>query len=83
MSMLTEQCARLRKTAKAYEDVAPNTAALMREAADTIAALRNRLTETCHDTGEDPTRFVCSECGGVEGETLPRYCPNCGAEVVV
>jgi rubrerythrin len=82
MSMLTEQCAKLRKAAKAYEDVAPYTAALMREAADTIANLRNRLTETCHDTGEGSMRFVCSECGGVEGETLPRYCPSCGRQVV-
>jgi rubrerythrin len=54
----------------------------LREAADTIENLRNRLTETCHDTGEDPMRFVCSECGGVEGETLPHYCPSCGRKVV-
>ena len=82
MSMLTAQCAKLRKAAKAYEDVAPYTAALMREAADTIAALRNRLTETCHDTNESPLRFVCSECGGVTSEIAPRYCPACGREVV-
>jgi hypothetical protein len=38
--------------------------------------------DMCHDTGEDPMRFVCSECGGVEGETLPHYCPSCGRKVV-
>lgn len=38
--------------------------------------------ETCHDTGEDPMRFMCSACGGVEGETLPNYCPSCGRKVV-
>jgi hypothetical protein len=25
---------------------------------------------------------VCNECGGVEGETLPNYCPSCGRMVI-
>lgn len=50
---------------------------------------------TCGDTGGDK-RFVCSLCGcsldrcecyTYEGRCVshaaPRYCPNCGAEVVV
>jgi hypothetical protein len=95
MSMLTEQCAKLRKAAKAYEDVAPYTAALMREAADTIAALRNRLTRTCHMVLKDDHEvygeafyvwWECDECGGVLpnpfGMPEIRYCPRCGRQVV-
>ena len=96
MSMLTEQCAKLRKVAYEVERVKNDTVGMsthdvliladtamrLREAADTIAALRNRLTETCHDTNESPLRFVCSECGGVTSEIAPRYCPCCGRRVV-
>lgn len=37
---------------------------------------------TCHDTEENPVYFTCSECGGVECESLPRFCPSCGRKVV-
>lgn len=97
MSMLTLQCQKLRNKANdlrerftftryggavSRDSLAYEAASLMEDAADTIADLRMRLTETCHDTNESPLRFVCSECGGVTSETAPRYCPLCGRRVV-
>ena len=26
--------------------------------------------------------FICSECGGMTVEGVPKFCPNCGAKVV-
>ena len=43
---------------------------------------------TCKNIGgEDGTNgeyydFFCSACGFASGVTDPKYCPNCGAEVV-
>lgn len=43
---------------------------------------------TCRNIGgEDGTNgehhgFFCSDCGFAASVTDPRYCPNCGAEVV-
>ncbi len=43
---------------------------------------------TCHNFGrEDGTNgedydFACSRCGHCSNITDPKYCPNCGAEVV-
>lgn len=43
---------------------------------------------TCENVGgEDGTNgeyydFFCSACGFAAGVTDPKYCPNCGAEVV-
>lgn len=83
MSMLTEQTKKLRKTAYEVENIKNDTIGLltrdsrtladavmqMRDAADTIENLRNRLTETCHDlsgTGANGEQvFHCSECGCV------------------
>jgi hypothetical protein len=87
MSMLTAQCDRLRETADEVERIKHNNAdwlwrdgiTLMdaarelREAADTIEGLRNRLTDIvlCHSDEND------------DGEDNDwRYCPNCGRKVV-
>ena len=104
MSMLTEQCDKLRKAAYEVERIKNDASGMLmgdtitladvamqlREAADTIAALRNRLTETCHNVAEYPEdgfwpspHFKCSECGAshVSMEYV-RYCPSCGRRVV-
>ena len=44
--------------------------------------------ETCHNASEYPRAFFCcSECGCAHKRNrayvdMPRFCPNCGAEVV-
>ncbi len=42
---------------------------------------------TCHDTWDTELtgrlRFQCSECGSVSLDFTPRYCPSCGARVIV
>lgn len=39
---------------------------------------------TCSDLGSDGAGydFVCSHCGFLSDLVEPKYCPNCGAEVV-
>jgi rubrerythrin len=91
MSMLTAQCENLRIMARLVRDYDyREISRALREAADTIAALRNRLTETCHNVAEYPEdgfwpspHFKCSECGAshVSMEYV-HYCPNCGRKVV-
>lgn len=67
---------------------------LMREAADTIESLRDRLQAAelgngtceqvlsdCNDGLMPPFTAHCSACGAEWGFT-PRYCHNCGARVV-
>lgn len=65
---------------------------------ETYAALADLIDRpTCRDAGNSYHTFVCSECGceldidDREGEPtmwhggvpmVPKYCPNCGAEVV-
>ena len=66
-----------------------------RDVLDVLADLIDR--PTCHDVSRRGGAFACSECGAQVdtdctcGEPLmwfngvaitPRYCPNCGAEVV-
>lgn len=106
MSMLTAQCDMLRETADEVERIKHNNAdwlwrdgiTLMdaarelREAADTIEKLRDRLTDValCHNVAPDYLDFLCSECGFVhyhsdandngEGNDW-RYCPECGKKV--
>ena len=86
MSMLTAQCDRLRETADEVERIKHNNAdwlwrdgiTLMdaarelRDAADTIEGLRNRLTDVvlCHSDANDDG----------EGNDW-RYCPECGRKV--
>ena len=104
MSMLTEQTKKLRKAAYEVERIKndtigmpthdvltlADTAMQLRHAADTIAALRNRLTEqTCHRTRGKFEEFdYCSECGGMLARwierdgSVPCYCPSCGRRVV-
>lgn len=99
MSMLGMQADELRKTA----DMAANLddfervsipwmrnklAPMLREAADTIISLRNRLDMTCK---LEETEWVsmqcpmyrCSKCNGMfeDGRGDYRYCPYCGARV--
>jgi hypothetical protein len=45
MSMLSDQCDRLRELARRMDGLAPGNAALLREAADTIWELRNKLND--------------------------------------
>jgi rubrerythrin len=101
MSMLTAQCDGLRETADEVERIKHNNADWLwrdgitltdaarelRDAADTIENLRNRLTETCHDVGFAPYFFECSECGKTHLRNaayvdMPNYCPECGRKVV-
>jgi rubrerythrin len=70
MSMLTAQVENLRIMARLVRDYDYREISReLREAADTIENLRNRLTETCHDlsgTGANGEQvFHCSECGCV------------------
>ena len=91
MSMLTAQCERLRDAANGLDAMSFYAYAReMREAADTIEKLRNRLTETCHNVAEYPEdgfwpspHFKCDVCGAshVSMEYV-YYCPNCGRRVV-
>ena len=101
MSMLSGQCARLRSWADQFDGradldaLAPLLARDLREAADTIISLRDRLqaaelgSGTCEmvlmwSDYEDGECYKCSKCGDFAftcgGE--PRFCPNCGAKVV-
>lgn len=80
MSMLSEQCARLRSWAAQFDDradldvLAPLLARDLREAADTIISLRDRLqaaelgSGTCElHYGEDDDGYdgwYCDGCGG-------------------
>jgi rubrerythrin len=99
--MLTAQCDGLRETADEVERIKHNNADWLwrdgitlvdaarelRDAADTIENLRNRLTETCHDVGLAPYFFECSECGKTHLRNaayvdMPNYCPECGRKVV-
>lgn len=93
MSMLSAQTKRLRKVADDLDfytitrDI--HTASiLMRDAADTIDELRERLQETCHNAHQDSIEdlavwFECSECGVTYIEVTPmNFCPSCGRRVV-
>lgn len=105
MSMLTAQVDELRTAstwvslylAGATSAIPMNTAILLRDAADTIENLRDRLAEpwTCRmdfiDTferydGDEEYLCECSVCGGKSWEPahdLPQYCRKCGAKVVI
>ena len=76
MSMLTEQCARLRSWAKQFDEradvdaLAPLLASDLREAADTILRLREMAQasrETCdwvlEHSGTLYDKWRCSKCG--------------------
>lgn len=98
--MLSEQCARLRSWAAQFDDradldaLAPLLARDLREAADTIISLRDRLQAAelgsgiCKPTeparcldGTDCPAWLCSECGELF-ELGANFCSNCGAKVV-
>ena len=96
--MLSEQCAKLRGKADELRDMGmTETPDLLREAADTIESLRDRLqaaelgSGTCENANADGYgfRFECSECGysaivhncAARLDELPRFCPNCGARI--
>ena len=106
MSMLTAQCDMLREIADEVERIKHNNADWLwrdgitltdaarelREAADTIENLRNRLTDVvpCHNVAPDYLDFLCDSCGFVhyhsdandDGEGNDwRYCPECGRKV--
>ena len=109
MSMLSEQIKELWKKADELDEhgafigfggsvnrdpLMHDAAVLMRDAADTIESLRDRLhatIETCELKGRSD---ICSKCGAsVERVThsifemgdgfacRPNFCPNCGAKV--
>lgn len=94
--MLTGQAQRLRTVADQmdkvlsgkYDAINPSTISpLLRDAADTIEDLRNRLTETCElEINTDMTAVKCSRCGYVvpKGTNLMnvKYCAGCGRKVV-
>jgi hypothetical protein len=105
--MLTAQCDGLRETADEVERIKHNNAdwlwrdgiTLMdavrelRDAADTIEGLRDRLTDVvlCHNVAPDYLDFLCDSCGFVHyhsdenddgGGNRWFYCPNCGRKVV-
>lgn len=105
MSMLTAQCDRLRETADEVERIKHNNADWiwrdgitltdaareLRDAADTIEGLRDRLTEqTCFNVADPPEEgfwpmphFKCSVCGAYYvTDKYVYYCPNCGRKVV-
>ena len=103
MSMLTEQCARLRSWAKQFDEradfgaLAPLLAGDLREAADTIISLRDKLQAaelggTCElvetDSYSNPHEFVhvleCSACGETCEHVNGSYqrCPHCGRRTV-
>ena len=102
--MLTKQTKRLRETADEVKRIKDNNVDWlwrdaitlddavkeMREAADTIENLRNRLTETCRNVAEYPEdgfwpspHFKCDVCGATHvSMEYVHYCPNCGRKVV-
>lgn len=94
MSMLTTQVKRLRTAADQldkvlhgrFDAIEPSTIPpMMREAADTIENLRNRLTETCELVNAGDGKCICFECGYKaldEWWNGFKYCPNCGRKVV-
>ena len=51
-----------------------------------IASIERTCTMTYDEewSGDElyPTEaFICSECGGMTVEGVPKFCPNCGARV--
>ena len=107
MSMLTAQCDRLRETADEVERIKHNNADWLwrdgitltdaarelRDAADTIEGLRDRLTDValCHNVAPDYIDFLCDSCGFVNYHSDENndgngnrwfYCPNCGRRCV-
>ena len=101
MSMLTAQCDKLRSWAKQFEEradldaLAPLLASDLREAADTIEGLRERLQDEvlrgeCYNAAPDYLDFLCSSCGFVHYHSDENdsgdgnewnYCPRCGKAV--
>lgn len=72
MSMLSEQCARLRSWADQFDDradldaLAPLLARDLREAADTIISLRDRLQAAELGSGTcENENGTCSSCGAI------------------
>jgi rubrerythrin len=84
--MLTAQVENLRIMARLVRDYDyREISRTLREAADTIENLRNRLTDqTCHNVARDREDLVCSVCGCyVENIGFDwSYCPSCGRRVV-
>lgn len=96
MSVLSIQINELREMAKAYENCGDcgQTSALLREAADTIESLRERLQdeslgwecEAIHDAGYYRgingicEGLYCSKCGEPLSSKF-RHCPWCGAKI--
>lgn len=46
-------------------------------------AWNRRYKSTCHASDIYDNVFECSECGCMDTDGMPNYCPNCGAKVVV
>lgn len=89
MSILSAQTKKLRKIAMRMDVISLYaTAQELRDAADTIDELRERLQETCHNAHQDSAEdlavwFECSECGVTYIEVTPmNFCPSCGRRVV-
>ena len=93
MSMITEQCDRLRTLADIAKDIADNstdTVKTLREAADTIELLAEKVRPRSGHwravyQGDCIINYRCSECefGNTFGKNTYRmnYCPNCGAKM--
>lgn len=87
MSMLSEQCKRLRELSIKVDTTMPEAAREMRHAADTIDELRERLAlKTCrrvyhpNRTMASGPQYTCSVCGYGASDDRWLHCPKCGCE---
>ena len=84
MSMLSEQCARLRSWADQFDDradldaLAPLLARDLREAADTIISLRDRLQAA--ELGSGTCKLIDTTSPGNDDYWNSAKCSECGAE---
>ena len=86
MSMLSEQIAKLRKTAESIDWEIPEAAELLREAADTIEDLRDRLQNQAfalgmqEALGNGTCEQVLTDCDDGLMPPFTAHCGACGAE---
>ena len=82
MSMLTSLADRLREAAKLYDHmVEPMTAALMREAADTIISLRDRL-QAAELRGTCEYKPMWNDDDLITGEYVGMWYTGCGDALI-
>ena len=94
MSMLTAEINELRDKARLFEGYQGGEISyLLREAANTIESLKDRLQGECemeiietheYDDGDEDFLCKCSNCGRKSWEPahdLPNFCARCGRQV--